>query len=133
MAVSRKRWDALIKDGKIRKDWEKVEAEFEVLGDRAQRLNEAINGSSYLGSQYQIGHTYFCDAVSFAHRFLSSSEKKRNRVLFSGKGTALDPVVALWRYSLEPLMTQYLSGIDAAERDALMARAESLLLSGAPA
>jgi 5-methylcytosine-specific restriction enzyme B len=133
LAVSRKRWDALINDGKIRKDWEKVEGEFEVLADRAQSLNDAIKGSSYLGSRYQIGHTYFCDVFSFADRFLSSSEKRRNRVLFSGKGTALDPVVALWRYSLEPLMTQYLSGIDAAEGDALMARAESLLLSGAPA
>src|SRR5208283_5265081 len=40
LAVSEKRWDALIKDGSIRKDWEKVEAEFETLADRAQRLND---------------------------------------------------------------------------------------------
>ena len=53
--------------------------------------------------------------------------------MFSGKGAALDPVEALWRYSLAPLMTQYLSGIDVAEREALMTRAASLLISGAPA
>ena len=90
-------------------------------------------GNSYLGSQYQIGHTYFCDVVSFAQRYLASSEKKRHRVLFTGKGAALDPVAALWRYSLNPLMTQYLSGIDAVERDALLARAESVLLAGTDA
>ena len=133
LAVSRKRWDALVKEGSIRKDWERVEAEFETLADRAKLLNDVIDGNSYLGSQYQIGHTYFCDVVSFAQRFLSASEKRRNRVLFSSKGAALEPVEALWRYSLAPLMTQYLSGIDAAERDALMARSASLLLSGAPA
>jgi 5-methylcytosine-specific restriction protein B len=133
LTVSRKRWEALVKDESIRKDWEKVEAEFETLADRAQLLNNVIDGNSYLGSQYQIGHTYFCDVVSFAQRFLSSSEKRRNRVLFSGKGAALDPVEALWRYSLAPLMTQYLSGIDVAEREALMTRAASLLISGAPA
>ncbi len=133
IAVSQYRWDALMKSGEISKDWWKVEAEFEVLADRAERLNNVITGNSYLGPQYQIGHTYFCDVVSFAHRYLIASEKRRNRVLFSGKGGALDPILALWRYSLEPLMNQYLSGIDTAERDALMKRAETVLLTGAGA
>jgi 5-methylcytosine-specific restriction protein B len=132
-AVSKKRWDALVKDGKIRIGWEKVEAEFENLADRAQRLNDTIDANSHLGWQYQIGHTYFCDVVAFAQRFLSSSEKRRNRVLFNGKGAGLDPVETLWRYSLEPLLTQYLSGIDAAERGALLARAKSLIVMGANA
>lgn len=130
IAVSKWRWDSLREAGEIRRDWEKVEAEFENLADRALRLNELIDSNSYLGSQYQIGHTYFCDVVSFAHRYLASSEKRRNRVLFNGRGTALDPVGALWRYSLAPLMTQYLSGIDAVERDVLITRAETILVAG---
>jgi 5-methylcytosine-specific restriction protein B len=133
LGVSKKRWDSLRETGEVHRDWERVEAEFETLADRALRLNEIIDGNSYLGSQYQIGHTYFCDVVSFAHRYLASSEKRRNRVLFNGKGAALDPVEALWRYSLAPLMTQYLSGIDAAERDSLTARAASVLLAGSSA
>jgi 5-methylcytosine-specific restriction protein B len=133
LAVSKKRWDSLRQAGDVHRDWERVEAEFETLADRALRLNEIIDGNSYLGSQYQIGHTYFCDVVSFAHRYLASSEKRRNRVLFNGRGAALDPVEALWRYSLAPLMTQYLSGIDAAERDSLTARAASVLLAGTSA
>lgn len=133
LVVSRKRWDTQVEGSEIRRKWEKVEAEFETLADRAHRLNEIIKDNSYLGSQYQIGHTYFCDVVAFAHRYLASSEKNRNRILFNGRGAALDPVAALWRYSVAPLMTQYLSGIDAAERDAVIARAESILLTGVAA
>ncbi|BBZ99835.1 McrB family protein [Bradyrhizobium diazoefficiens] len=130
LAVSQKRWSALLEARQLRRDWEKVEAEFEILADRALRLNEIIDGNGYLGSQYEIGHTYFCDVVSFAHRYLMSSEKRRNRVLFNGRGMGLDPVVTLWRYSLAPLLTQYLSGIDSAEREALLTRAASVLLAG---
>jgi 5-methylcytosine-specific restriction enzyme B len=107
LAVSQKRWSALLEAKELRRNWEKVEAEFETLADRALRLNEIIDGNSYLGSQYEIGHTYFCDVVSFLHRYLISSEKRRNRVLFNGKGMALEPVETLWRCSLAPLLTQY--------------------------
>ena len=120
----------LFETGHLRRSWEKVEPEFETLADRALRLNEIIEGNSYLGSQYQIGHTYFCDVVSFGHRYLHSSEKRRNRILFNAKGAALDPVETLWRYSLAPLLTQYLSGIDSVERDALLNSAASVLLTG---
>ena len=130
LTVSRKRWDLLAGSGSVRKDWDKIFGEFEILADRAVRLNDLITGNSYLGEQYQIGHTYFCDVVSFAQRYLAATEARRNRVLFSGRGVALDPVLTLWRYSLKPLMTQYLSGIDAVERDALLLRAEALLLTG---
>lgn len=132
LAVSKKRWETLAKAGRIRKAWEKVEEEFEELGNRAESLNREIEASSYLGPQYQIGHTYFCDVVSFAQQYLISSEKRRNRVLFNKSGAALDPVVGLWRYAIGPLLEQYLSGIDAAERKALMDRAQSILLQATP-
>lgn len=131
LVVSRKRWDALAASGNLPKDWDKVGGEFEILAERAVRLNDLITGNSYLGEQYQIGHTYFCDVVSFVQRYLAATETRRNRVLFSGRGAALDPVVTLWRYSLKPLMAQYLSGVDAVERDALLQRAEAVLLTGA--
>jgi 5-methylcytosine-specific restriction protein B len=129
LAVAQCRWIALIESGAISKEWEKVDSEFQILAERAEKLNKLIDGNSILGPQYQIGHTYFCDVVAFAHRFLIASEKRRNRVLFSGRGGALDPVMALWRYSLKPLLEQYLSGIDSDERDALLKSAEAVLLS----
>lgn len=130
IAVARFRWEALVESCAIRKEWEKVESEFQVLAERAEKLNKMIDSNSTLGSQYQIGHTYFCDVVAFAHRFLVASEKRRNRVLFNGRGAALDPVIALWRYSLRPLLEQYLSGISTDERDALLRNAESILCAG---
>jgi hypothetical protein len=51
-------------------------------------------------------------------------------VLFNSRGIALDPVDTLWRYSLAPLLTQYLSGIDSAEREALLTRSAGVLLAG---
>jgi 5-methylcytosine-specific restriction protein B len=132
LAVSKKRWETLTKAGRIRKAWEKVEDEFEELGNRAEKLNQEIEASAYLGPQYQIGHTYFCDVVSFAQQYLISSEKRRNRVLFNKSGAALDPVVGLWRYTIGPLLEQYLSGIDSTERKALMDRAQSVLLQATP-
>jgi 5-methylcytosine-specific restriction protein B len=131
LAISQGRWESLVAAKKIKKSWESVELEFEELADRAQRLNADIDTNSYLGPQYQIGHTYFCDIVAFAHQFLIGSERRRNRVLFNRSGGALDPVAALWRYSLQPLLEQYLSGIDSAERDTLVRHARSLVLEGA--
>jgi 5-methylcytosine-specific restriction protein B len=128
LAVSRKRWEDLVEGKVISRSWGKVEAEFDNLAGRAARLNEMIDGNSYLGSQYEIGHTYFCDVVGFSHLYLTSSEKKRRSVLFNGKGAALEPVDTLWRYSLEPLLTQYLSGIDSGERERIIKQARGVLL-----
>ena len=108
-----------------------MSSEFGELADRAQRLNVDIDTNTYLGPQYQIGHTYYCDVVAFAYQFIAGSERRRNRVLFNRSGGALDPVAALWRYSLHPLLEQYLSGIDLAERDTLVRHARSILLESA--
>ena len=106
LAISHSRWEALVAAKRMKKSWASVEAEFEELADRAQRLNADIDTNNYLGPQYQIGHTYFCDIVAFAYQFLIGSERRRNRVLFNRSGGALDPVAALWRYSLQPLLEQ---------------------------
>lgn len=132
LGVAQYRWSNLEASKKIKKEWRQVEGEFQTLAERADKLNALIEGNSYLGQNYQIGHTYFCDVVSFAHRFLIASEKRRNNVLFNSKGYALDPVQGLWRFSLLPLLTQYLSGIDTSEREAFLKRAEAVLLAGAP-
>jgi 5-methylcytosine-specific restriction protein B len=128
MAVSEHRWTGLADEGHLSKEWSKVEDEFALLADRASRLNDEIDRNEYLGPQYQIGHTYFCDVVYFAQIFLSASEKRRNRVLFTRAGKALDPVVTLWRFAIGPLLEQYLSGIDANERQTILSRAQSILL-----
>ncbi|WP_082476345.1 McrB family protein [Methylobacterium sp. Leaf99] len=128
--VCRYRWATSIAASKINKSWDRVENEFISLGERASLVNNLINTSEHLGENYQIGHTYFCDTVAFAQTYLLATDKRRNQVLFDGRGNALDPVKSLWRFSLRPLLTQYLTGIDDAERKNFISKIESTLLAG---
>lgn len=129
MQVSEHRWLKLAKANNVAKTWDQVSEEFQILRDRAANVNKLIEGNDYLGRNYEIGHTYFCDAVAFAHRFLLASDGSRNRVLFNYNGDAIEPVKALWRYSLRPLLEQYLSGVDKSERNSFLDKIASALLS----
>jgi 5-methylcytosine-specific restriction protein B len=129
LSVAQHRWDTMFESMAIKKDWSMVESEFQILRERAEKLNKLISSNYNLGPQYEIGHTYFCDVVAFAHRFLIASEKKRNSILFS-KGRAIDPVLTLWRYSLQPLLEQYLSGTDTEERNSFLKKSEAIIFYG---
>lgn len=131
LTVSEKRWQAQLSAKHFKMPWPKVAPEFELLADRIARLNDDIAVNSYLGPQYQIGHTYFCDVVDFVGLYLAASETKRQRVLFNGRGAALEPMESLWRFAIEPLLSQYLSGVDNAERTNILAQAERALLGAA--
>lgn len=126
LAVSQAGWTDAERRG--HRAWRNVAGEFEALGGRAERVNKLIEQHSLLGREYQIGHTYYCDVVAFAQTYLAASETRRTYVLFNRKGDALEPVTALWRYSLEPLLRQYLSGADAAERDKFIEAVAGTLL-----
>ena len=131
LAVSESRWQAQLAANHFKMSWAKVAPEFEALADRIARINDDIAANSYLGPQYQIGHTYFCDVVDFVGLYLAASETKRQRVLFNGRGAALEPLESLWRFAIEPLLSQYLSGVENAERTSILAQAERALLSAA--
>jgi 5-methylcytosine-specific restriction protein B len=130
LEISRYRWNELLKRERIKKDWERFGSEFEVLADRAELINAEIEKHPSLGGQYQIGHTYFCDVVYFIEKDLAI-RPGRHFVLYSQKGQGRDRTVgALWKFSLKPLIEQYLSGIDSAERQAFLARVEEILTRG---
>jgi len=130
LEVCRYRWDELRKEGRLRKDWDRFAAEFEVLADRAEIINREIERHPSLGAQYQVGHTYFCDVVYFIEKDLAA-RPGRHFVLYSQKGNGRDKTVgALWKYSLRPLLEQYLSGVDSAERHTFLSTAEQTLLRG---
>jgi 5-methylcytosine-specific restriction protein B len=127
--VAEHRWMRLRKEGRITKDWERYAEEFDMLADRAEVLNRLIVQHPSLGPQYEIGHTYFCDVVSFVARDLAI--RNRTRILFTKRGDGRDETLgALWHYSLLPLLEQYLSGIDGAERQQFLQRAESVFKKG---
>jgi 5-methylcytosine-specific restriction protein B len=128
--VSRYRWEKLLGEKRLNKDWERVAPEFEKLADRAKLINDEIDKHPSLGHQYQIGHTYFCDVVYFVERDIVKSSGRRS-VLYSPKDRGRNETVgALWNYSLEPLLAQYLSGVDTAEKQVFISNAEKILMGG---
>lgn len=130
LSVCRYRWNKSSLASKNKKTWEKVEHEFTTLGERAILVNNLISNNEYLGENYQIGHTYFCDAVAFVQSYLSATDRRRNQVLFDSRGNGRDPLKSLWRFSLKPLLMQYLSGVEASESKAFAAKVEGALLAG---
>lgn len=130
LEVSKYRWGGLPEEKRLRKKWEHVEAEFETLADRADAINNRISAHPSLGSQYQIGHTYFCDVVYFIEKDLDA-QPGRQRVIFSRRDTGRPETAgALWKYSLRPLLEQYLSGVDSTEQEDFLGLIKGLLMRG---
>lgn len=106
-------------------EWDRVCDEFGRLAAAASALNDAIRNSPLLGAQYEIGHTYFLDAVHFLRRSLANAGRRRKYLLW-GKGEPMGPLAELWRLALKPLLREYLSGLDANARHAELGRLEGI-------
>jgi 5-methylcytosine-specific restriction protein B len=124
LAAAQAKWAA----ANIGVEWVRVEPEFRQLAAAAARLNRAIDEQPLLGGQYEIGHTYLLDVVAFLKDDLGPRPKTRKFYLWN-KGEALSPVVQVWRLSLWPLLREYLAGIEAAERDRVLAELEKTFLA----
>jgi 5-methylcytosine-specific restriction enzyme B len=98
---------------------------------RASVLNMQIAASPLLGRDFEIGHTYFFKVVGLLERADYLRRKYRaSRFLWSRRGDPLPPVTDLWRMSLEPLIDQYLQGVDVESRDAELKRLGRVFLRG---
>lgn len=98
--------------------WERVEDEMLSLADAAEGLNDAIHESPVLGTQYEIGHTYFFDIVPLVKRSLRTrGASRRHSFLWKGNGKPREPLQNLWDLSLQPLLEQYLAGLDPSEQE----------------
>ncbi len=115
--------------GHCRVGWDRVEADFVKLAGATAALNDSIRDSPLLGAQYEIGHTYLLDAVSFLKEDLGT---KPQTFLWTRDGKAKRPVEQTWNLSLKPLILEYLSGLDAKSREAEIARLEVAYLSAPP-
>ena len=101
--------------------WDRVESEMIQLAENAQQLNETIRHTDQLGSQYEIGHTYFFDLVELtAKSFGRSFGRQQHTFLWKKQGNPRQPLDDLWRLSLQPLLEQYLAGLDASEQERLL-------------
>lgn len=114
-----------------RYEWQRISGEMQTFIERATLLNEQIAASPLLGRDYEIGHTYFFKVVDLLERADYMHRKHRaSRFLWSKRGEPLAPVRDLWRLSLEPLIDQYLQGVDAESRTAELRRLDRVFLRG---
>lgn len=108
ISASESRWRKI--GGRI--DWSVVASDFEILARAAESLNDRISESSLLGPQYEIGHAYLLDAVSF----LMDDLGPQPRTFLWAKGKAKRPVEQTWELSLLPLLEEYMAGLDSRSR-----------------
>lgn len=122
VAVNEQRWPNHVPK---KWGWDRAIGDMTVLAERASLLNRAIAESPHLGKQYELGHTYYFDTAFFVGNWLRGRKSLTGGVLWAGNGKPRSGLLDLWRYSLEPLLTQYLGGLDAdiaaSERDRLRA------------
>ena len=134
--VVRARWEALDHGARpwlSRHPWEALEPDVRRLADHAAALNRAIAESPLLGADYEIGHTYFFDVVGFIadQPRLRSSATAQGSYLWAADGQPVSALIDLWTHSVEPLLADYLAGLDGGARDAHLRELEVVFLAAA--
>jgi 5-methylcytosine-specific restriction protein B len=110
--------------------WDRAVGDMTLLAERAALLNQQIALSPHLGPQYELGHTYYFDAAFFAGRWLRGRKQLTGGVLWTAGGKPRVSVEDLWTFSLEPLLAQYLGGLESDTATTELARLRDVLLSG---
>lgn len=121
LEICKSKWNDLNWESKIFR-WELVEPDFELLVNAATNLNESISNEDELGRDFVLGHVFFVETVSFLHQFLQRFTSNPRSFLFTSKGGWREPLEKLWRLSLNPLLKEYLSGLDNKAQQLIMNR-----------
>ena len=118
-SICHEKWKA-IKWPSATFDWGRVEGDFNKLVNAANNLNWAISKENELGRDFMLGHVFFLDAVPFLQQFLQSRSNRVTSYLFTATGQWRGPIEKLWRLSLQPLLREYLSGLDSQAQNDIM-------------
>jgi 5-methylcytosine-specific restriction protein B len=110
--------------------WDRALGDMTQLAERAALLNQQIARSPHLGPQYELGHTYFFDAAFFAGRWLRGRKQLSGGVLWTASGKPRTSIEDLWVFSLEPLLAQYLGGLEADTATGELKRLREVLMTG---
>lgn len=128
LEVAKSRWNDLVEERGLREDsWEQILPEIDRLQSAARKLNEEIASYDYLGPQYVVGHTYFSETLPMVADMLEGRTRAKKNFLWR-QNTALPPLEALWSHHLEPLLEQYLAGLEAEQREDKLAEWEEVFL-----
>lgn len=126
--VVEEKWNAL---GLTNHPFDRLREDVDRLAERATKLNAEIRNSRLLGEQYEIGHTYLFDVVGFIKSWpkVRPRGQRPQRYLWKD-GKPQPPAVDLWRFSLKPLLDEYLAGIEPDERNREVTRLRAVFLDG---
>jgi 5-methylcytosine-specific restriction protein B len=127
VSVNEQRWPAHIPK---KWSWDRAVGDMTTLAERATLLNQAITESPHLGPQYELGHTYYFDTAFFVGNWLRGRKALTGGVLWSKSQKPQRGLLDLWKYSLEPLLMQYLGGLDADVAASELDRLRTVLFSG---
>ncbi|HMO00354.1 MAG TPA: AAA family ATPase [Miltoncostaeaceae bacterium] len=125
--VNRQRWETRAPK---RWAWDRAEPDMTLLAERAMLLNQEIASSPHLGAQYELGHTYYFDATFFALEDLKGRKHLSGGVLWTARGAPRQSLKDLWSFSIEPLLAQYLGGLEGDTASAELARLREVLMRG---
>ncbi|GAA14270.1 MULTISPECIES: AAA family ATPase [Gordonia] len=112
-----------------RTTYAELEEEITALGECASNLNAEISKIRGLGTEFEIGHTYFAEITEFLILWLGTLNKKPNSgtYLWTPKNEPRPSLRGLWNLSLRPLLEQYLASVE--DRDQEMERLERAFLT----
>jgi len=115
--VAASRWRALAAERGLREDtWHQILPDVERLQIAATKLNDEIADFAFLGPQYVVGHTYFSETLPMvADRIEGRTRQMRN--FFWDSSGPRPPLQALWDHHLQPLLEQYLAGLEGSQRE----------------
>lgn len=128
LTVNEQRWPGEVRNKKW--GWDRAVADIAKLAEHAELLNKAISASPHLGPQYELGQSYYFDTAFFVGNWLRGRKTLSGGVLWTKAGAVRPALTDLWTFSLEPLIMQYLGGLEVDVAAAECNRLKTVLMTG---
>ena len=106
------RLKAIVKDKFDRFNGSLKEDELDRFTRNAKQLNKKLTSFDELGTQYQVGHTFFSEIAEIYESYLKLHDKSylQNKI-YKNRGDG--PAKKLWDYSIEPIIDSFFGSINA--------------------
>lgn len=115
----------IIKDKQATKTYKINTTDLPRFINNCEILNNEIEKTEELGSQYHIGHTFFAEIVEIFNQF-SSVQGIELKSIFEKNG----PVRVLWDISIKPMLEAFLGNMDKQTRQEKISGLENIFING---
>jgi len=110
-----------------KKDLKKIDDdEINTFIERSSKVNDKINKLNELGTQYEIGHTFFSEVIDIAKQFSGRPGHVNKIRLFKPSG----PAEVLWNISIAPIITAFLGNLDETQKNERIKEIREIFLNG---